>query len=131
MRPGTTIRIARPTDQLELIVLMYREGLGLEVLGSFYDHDGFDGIMLGHPGEHYHLEFTSKEGHRAGKAPTKENILVFYIEDKNEWKYQCEKMTFAGFNKVDSFNPYWDKDGCTFEDADGYRVVLQNSAWNK
>jgi YycE-like protein len=30
---------------------------------------------------------------------------------------------------VKSFNPYWDGNGCTFEDPDGYRVVLQNAAW--
>ena len=26
-------------------------------------------------------------------------------------------------------NPYWEIRGRTFEDLDGYRVVLQNSAW--
>jgi len=25
--------------------------------------------------------------------------------------------------------PYWDAHGRTFEDLDGYRVVLQNAAW--
>jgi hypothetical protein len=43
-------RIARPTNQLEMISEMYQEGLGLEIPGSFQDHDGFDGVMLGVPG---------------------------------------------------------------------------------
>jgi hypothetical protein len=30
---------------------------------------------------------------------------------------------------VASFNPYWDRHGRTFADADGYRVVIQNQAW--
>jgi hypothetical protein len=38
-------------------------------------------------------------------------------------------MREAGFARVASFNPYWDRDGRTFEDPDGYRIVLQNSAW--
>jgi hypothetical protein len=32
---------------------------------------------------------------------------------------------------VQSFNPYWDQHGKTFEDPDGYRVVLQNAAWDR
>ena len=30
---------------------------------------------------------------------------------------------------VTSFNPYWEISGQTFEDADGYRIVLQNGTW--
>jgi hypothetical protein len=37
-------------------------------------------------------------------------------------------MLAAGFVPVPSFNPYWDRAGLTFEDPDGYRVVLQNAA---
>src|ERR1041384_441627 len=43
-------RVARPTDNLPEIVRFYRDGLGLEVLTSFENHDGFDGVMLGHKG---------------------------------------------------------------------------------
>ena len=39
------------------------------------------------------------------------------------------RMLAAGFRSVSSANPYWDVRGRTFEDLDGYRVVLQNSAW--
>jgi hypothetical protein len=64
------LRVARPTDDLDAIVRSYRDGLGFAVLAEFYDHDGFDGVMLGHAGAAYHLEFTRKAGHRAGTAPT-------------------------------------------------------------
>jgi hypothetical protein len=30
---------------------------------------------------------------------------------------------------VRSYNPYWEEAGVTFEDPDGYRVVLQNAEW--
>jgi hypothetical protein len=36
----------------------------------------------------------------------------------------------AGFAAVKAFNPYWDEKGKTFEDADGWRVVLQNAGWS-
>jgi hypothetical protein len=39
-------------------------------------------------------------------------------------------MQNAGFVPVGSFNPYWDRQGVTFEDPDGYRIVLQNSEWD-
>jgi hypothetical protein len=38
-------------------------------------------------------------------------------------------MEHHGHRPVKSFNPYWDKKGKTFEDPDGYRVVLQHAAW--
>ena len=38
-------------------------------------------------------------------------------------------MAAAGFRPVASYNPYWDRSGRTFEDVDGYRVVLENEAW--
>jgi hypothetical protein len=39
-------------------------------------------------------------------------------------------MMAAGYEPVSSFNPYWDRVGRTFEDPDGYRVVLQNAVWS-
>lgn len=35
----------------------------------------------------------------------------------------------CGFEPVAASNPYWDRSGRTFEDADGYRVVLRASDW--
>jgi len=124
-----TLRVARATDQLDEVVRFYTRGLGLTVLGSFQDHDGFDGMMLGRPGAIYHLEFTHKRGHSVGRAPTQDNLLVFYIPDSSQWHEAIDRMRAAGYEPVPSFNPYWDRSGRTFEDPDGYRVVLQNASW--
>ncbi len=43
------MRIARPVSELDTTASMYCAGLGLEQLGSFTDHEGFSGIMLGAP----------------------------------------------------------------------------------
>jgi len=125
----TVLRVARPTDQMEDVIRFYTEGVGLRVLGSFEDHDGFDGVMLGIPDASYHLEFTRKRGHAAGRAPTQDNLLVFYIDDMHEWQQATERMSAAGYQAVPSFNPYWDRSGRTYEDPDGYRVVIQNQSW--
>jgi hypothetical protein len=86
-------------------------------------------MMLGHKGATYHLEFTRKRDHKAGRAPTEDNLLVFYLPDEAEWQRAVERMERQGFKSVKAFNPYWDRKGKTFEDPDGYRVVLQNASW--
>jgi hypothetical protein len=75
--------------------------------------------------------FTRKHGHSAGRAPTQDNLLVFYISDKQEWLNAIERMAAAGYKRVPSFNPYWDRLGQTYEDPDGYRVVIQNQSWSR
>ena len=123
------LRIARPTNDLDALERMYAAGLGFEVVGRFEDHDGYDGVMLGTPGGPYHLEFTRRRGERAGRAPSDEHLLVFYVPDRAAWEARCARMADAGFTEVAPSNPYWAQRGRTFEDADGYRVVIQNASW--
>jgi catechol 2,3-dioxygenase-like lactoylglutathione lyase family enzyme len=125
------LRVARPTDDLDAVVRFYRDGLGFEVLAGFADHDGFDGVMLGHVGAGYHLEFTRKAGHVVGRAATADNLLVFYLPDAADWADAVRRIESFGAVPVTAFNPYWDKSGRSYEDPDGYRVVLQNAAWGK
>jgi hypothetical protein len=120
--------VSRPTDRLDAIVAFY-VAAGLEVLGRFEDHEGFDGVMLGPPGAAWHLEFTRCQGYPAGRAPTQDNLLVLYLPDQGEWEAAVAAMKSAGHDAIASFNPYWDRDGVTFEDPDGYRIVFQNSVW--
>jgi catechol 2,3-dioxygenase-like lactoylglutathione lyase family enzyme len=126
----TQLRIARPVTNLSESVAMYTRGLGLEVLGTFEDHDGFDGTMLGTRGEDVHFEFTFCRRHPLLPTPTNEDLLVFYLPDVQPWKQRCEHLLAAGFKEVPSFNPYWTRNGRTFEDRDGYRLVIQRAAWS-
>ncbi|MDD5335158.1 MAG: VOC family protein [Rhodoferax sp.] len=125
------LRVARPVTDIARSQAMYCAGLGLKVLASFQDHQGFDGIMLGAEGLDYHFEFTHCKTHPVQPRPTPEDLLVFYVPDASEWKTVCDRMLKAGFSPVSSFNPYWDSNGQTFQDADGYRVVVQNADWRK
>jgi hypothetical protein len=88
--------------------------------------------MLGHPALPCHLEFTSQPGHDFGRAPTQDNLLVFYLPDEKGWEAAVQKMVNTGFGAVRSVNPYWDAEGerKTFEDADGWNIVLWNGEWN-
>lgn len=127
--PPHHLRIARPSDDLAAVTRFYRDGLGFEVLASFEDHEGFDGVMVGHAGAGYHLEFTRHRGHAAGGAPSGEHLLVLYLPDEREWRSFVERLEGIGARRVPAYNPYWDRRGATFEDPDGYRVVLQQAAW--
>ena len=108
---------------------MYCHGLGLTKLGEFTDHEGFNGCMIGVENSHWHLEFTECDFHPIKPSPTQDDLLVLYFPDREQWESVCNNMEQAGFTRTGSFNPYWDKKGVTFEDHDGYRVVIQNMRW--
>jgi catechol 2,3-dioxygenase-like lactoylglutathione lyase family enzyme len=135
MNAVPVLRVARPSDDIEALLRFYGDGLGFEILYRFDDHDGFDGIMLGHPGFPYHFEFTRHRiesgGHPVGKAPTPDNLLVFYLPEEGDYKAAIARMEATGAKPVRSYNPYWDAYGRTYEDPDGYRVVLANQAWQR
>ena len=124
-----TLRVARPSDDLDALLPFYCQGLGLTVLHRFEDHSGFDGVILGQKGAPYHLEFTHARGHRVGRAPTRDNLLVFYIPEVDAWQAAITRMREAGFDPVLAFNPYWHVRGATFEDPDGYRIVIERATW--
>ena len=126
----THLRIARPVSNLSRSVTMYHQGLGLVTVGQFQDHEGFSGAMLGHPNSADHFEFTVCHAHPIAPAPTPEDLLVLYFPELEKWRKARDRMLEAGFTEVAPFNPYWRKNGCTFEDHDGYRVVLEQDEWN-
>ena len=129
MLTTTKLRVARPTDDLEAVAKFYREGLGFTELYRFADHDGFDGVMLGHVGWPFHLELTHRRGAPITPLSTDEDLLVFYLPDRGEWNAAVQRVRDAGAREVESSNPYWAVRGATFLDADGYRFVLENAGW--
>ena len=79
-----TFRFARHTNDLERIKSFYITVLGLELLGSFENHNGYDGIFLGKSNENWHLEFT-KSNDVVSFNFEDEDILVFYPNSKLEY----------------------------------------------
>ncbi|NKY89687.1 VOC family protein [Nocardia veterana] len=121
----TQVRVARPTDRLDEVVRFYAEGLGLRELYRFQGHDGYDGVMLGLPGADYHLEFTSHVNGSPCPAPTLDNLLVLYFAGEAAMYDVVERLAEFGAEPVPAENPYWTAHGgITFEDPDGWRVVL-------
>ncbi|CAK6492676.1 putative protein YycE [Pantoea sp. Nvir] len=125
------MRIARPVSLLSDSAQIYVSGLDLQIIGEFRDHGGFSGCMLGRDDLPWHLEFTQCHFHPVTPSPSAEDLLVLYVPDQQSWEMRCAKMDRAGFVRVESFNPYWERRGVTFKDGDGYRVVIQHMRWGE
>ena len=119
------LRVARHTERLDELVRFYRDGLGLTEIGGFSDHDGYDGVFLDVPGTGTHLELTAGGDHGA-PAPHPESLLVLYLGDEKAVRAASARL---GVEPVQAANPYWDQHGTTFEDPDGFRVVLVPERW--
>lgn len=122
--PVVQMRIARPTDQLDKIIEFYETGLGLQRVGDFWQHNGYDGVMYGLPDTNFHLEFTAHEVGSPCPAPTKDNLLVFYLPSWDVMNKVGSRLEEMGYPEVKAENPYWEDAGITIEDPDGWRIVL-------
>ncbi|MGO4445326.1 VOC family protein [Mycobacterium sp. 2YAF39] len=121
----TQVRIARPTDRLADVEQFYTQALGLPVIYRFEDHTGYNGVMIGLPDTDCHLEFTSHVDGSPGPAPSRENLLVLYFHSGAQMSVVVDRLAKTGHAPVAAENPYWAEVGAlTFEDPDGWRVVL-------
>ena len=94
--PVRHVRIARPTDQLDEVVRFYTDGLGLSELGRFDGHAGYRGVLLGLPGMEYHLEFTQHDHGSPGLAPSRDNLLVLYFDDRAQVEQVATRLAALG-----------------------------------
>jgi catechol 2,3-dioxygenase-like lactoylglutathione lyase family enzyme len=118
------VRFARPTDRLAEVLRFYEDGLGLPRIDSFEGHAGYSGVMLGLPGEDYHLEFTEHEDGSPCPAPTRDNLLVLSLTDPDAIAAIDGRLRALGHEPVEPENPYWAED-LVYEDPDGWGVVLR------
>lgn len=129
MAAARVLRVARACSDLGQARRFYCDVLGLPVLAEFENHDGFDGLIVGHPGASWHLELVVERG-AAVRQPAAEDIIVLYEPDRAEFDILVRRAQSAGFARVPSNNPYWDRCGVTFEGPDGYRTAIVNRSWN-
>ena len=119
------LRVARHTERLDALVRFYRDGLGLSEVGRFEDHDGYEGVFLAVPGTGAHLELTAGGVHGA-PVPHPETLVVLYLGDEQSVQAVAARLAAE---PVAPANPYWAEHGLTFEDPDGFRVVLVPERW--
>jgi catechol 2,3-dioxygenase-like lactoylglutathione lyase family enzyme len=124
----SVVRIARPCSNLAAARRFYVDALGLMVLAEFADHEGFDGLIVGEPGARWHLELVHEHGVAVAR-PSVEDLLVLYLPEPGDFAARKARVLSHDYRPVAAHNPYWERDGVTFEGPDGYRVVLTRRAW--
>ncbi|RAJ87423.1 hypothetical protein CLV59_101173 [Chitinophaga dinghuensis] len=117
------IRIARHTTSLQPVIDFYTQLLGCEILGDFKNHDNYDGVFIGIPGENWHLEFTISD-EKPVHTPDEDDLLVFYGDNYHAYTELVKKARSLNIPEVEAKNPYWTKNGTTLLDPDGFRIVL-------
>jgi len=120
-------RQARHTNQLEPIIRFYTEIIGLKELGSFKNHEGYDGVFIGTDQydntSGWHLEFTvswEMPIHRVDE----DDLLVFYPSTESIYKDIILRIRAANLKPFVPKNPYWRRNGICILDPDGYGVVI-------
>ena len=125
-----TFRHARHTNNLEQLKTFYTEILGLEVLGSFENHNNYDGVFIGKPNENWHLEFTQTTEF-VHHTFDEDDILVFYPNTNQEYELILEKIIKENIQFIAPKNPYWKENGKMILDPDGYRIIVSNLKINQ
>lgn len=125
-RPTTQphIRIARPTNDLPSAERFYASGLGLDVL---WRSQSADLMAVGWPAAAWHLELVHDP--QVMPRPTVEDLLVLYLGRQPDDEL-IARLKAHGGTQVTAHNPYWDTNGVTIQDPDGYRLVLSHRTWN-
>ena len=118
-----TLRIARHSDDLEKMKSFHIDIVGLELLGSFENHNDYDGIFIGKPDSDWHLEFT-KSNEKASHCFDEDDLLVFYPKSILEYNVLISSLLSNNISMILSKNPYWNENGKMFLDPDGYRIVI-------
>jgi catechol 2,3-dioxygenase-like lactoylglutathione lyase family enzyme len=123
------LRFARHTIDLEKLSSFYVKILGMEILGSFQKHYGYDGVFIGKANENWYLEFT-KSDETVQFNFGDEDVLVFYPNTKLEYDSILERINNSSINSIEAKNPYWNENGKMFLDPDGYRIIISNLKTN-
>lgn len=118
-------RFARHTNDLEKLKTFYSKILCLEILGSFENHNGYNGVFIGKSSENWHLEFTKSE-EIVRFDFNEDDILVFYPNSKMEFDFIMNNIQSTKIDFIKAKNPYWNENGKMIKDPDGYRIIISD-----
>ena len=116
-------RVARHTNQINEIRDFYIKVLSFEILGKFKNHNGYDDIFIGKSDLSQHLEFTTTH-ENIDHHFDEDNCLVFYPTTQQEYDEIVERLELHQIKQIKSKNPYWNNNGISFLDPDGFVVLV-------
>ena len=119
------LRIARHTNKISELTAFYTEIIGLEIIGKFENHNGYDGVFIGKENMNWHLEFTASSD-KTNQKINEDDLIVFYPDNKNEYEKILEKVKDKQINILNAKNPYWNENGILIKDPDGFGVIISS-----
>ena len=124
------IRVARPTRDLDRARAFYHGAVGLSILSSFDEHDGYSGVIFGvSDGATMQLELVLQA--EVEPSPTEEDQLVLYLGSADAVAELAASIGSAGYEVKTASNPYWAREGAiAFVDPDGYWLILSPGSWS-
>ena len=124
------IRVARPTRDLDRARAFYHGAVGLSILSSFDEHDGYSGVIFGvSDGATMQLELVLQA--EVEPSPTEEDQLVLYLGSADAVAELAASTGSAGYDVKTASNPYWAREGAiAFVDPDGHRLILSPGSWS-
>ncbi|WP_334127112.1 VOC family protein [Empedobacter brevis] len=118
-------RNARHTNRIKEIETFYTKILNLDILGDFKNHNGYDGLFIGKANTDWHLEFTTSSDD-VNHQFDKDDCLVFYPETQDEYEAVIKNLEFYRIEPIQAKNPYWNINGISFLDPDGFVVIVSS-----
>jgi catechol 2,3-dioxygenase-like lactoylglutathione lyase family enzyme len=116
-------RFARHTTSLAPLIAFYTEAIGLQMVSHFEQHEGYDGVILGLPGEDWQVEFTTSS-QSAQHSFDEDDALVFYVSAKAFQQAIMADACRLGILEIIPKNPYWQRNARALRDPDGYPVII-------
>ncbi len=116
-------RYARHTNKINDITEFYTKILHIEVLGHFENHQNYDGVFIGIKGSDWYFEFTTTD-EIVTHTFDEDDCLVFYPTSQNEYDTIMENLSQYKVEIIEHKNTYWNENGISFLDPDGYCVIL-------
>lgn len=122
--PLETVRIIRPTSDLDRIVRFYVGGLGLELReGTVLDRSR--GGRVGLPGGQLELSFVQVCRAHAPPPPEHDPLgIVLHVRGERARDRIVDRVRRSGFPLLRVDPPAWLEHGIAFEDPDGWVVVV-------
>lgn len=118
-------RSARHTNRIKEIETFYTKILNLDILGDFKNHNGYDGLFIGKANTDWHLEFTTSSD-EVNHQFNEDDCLVFYPETQDEYEAVIKNLEFYRIEPIQAKNPYWNINGISFLDPDGFVVIVSS-----
>lgn len=125
--PKATLALTLPIRSLDDCETFYAEYLGFEVEQKDDTAITFKNLALSNC---LHVKFLLCHGtEETIVTPSEDHLIIFYLENTIHQENVCKQLINEGIYPVKSLNPYWDRNGMTFEGPGGYRIVFCSSRY--